>query len=94
MMEPLSVLIGLVLARKTTDALLLPTATRVIWFVPSPPNRLHADVIQGSWTVLNGVISQKKTLDLLILNGRNSILGRGVILHSIPDPCDSVGLSC
>eukprot|EP00324_Dicrateria_rotunda_P002983 CAMPEP_0206154060 /NCGR_PEP_ID=MMETSP1474-20131121/1078_1 /ASSEMBLY_ACC=CAM_ASM_001110 /TAXON_ID=97495 /ORGANISM="Imantonia sp., Strain RCC918" /LENGTH=416 /DNA_ID=CAMNT_0053552101 /DNA_START=43 /DNA_END=1293 /DNA_ORIENTATION=- len=43
----------------------------------------------GSWNVVNGVISQTKTLDLISLSGSNSVIGRGVILHDIPDPCDS-----
>jgi len=42
----------------------------------------------GNWTVAaNGTISQSKTLDLLMLTGGTSIIGRGVVLHQGTDDC-------
>ena len=43
---------------------------------------------QGSWTASAGVIAQEKQLDLLTLSGTNSIIGRAVVLHALPDSCD------
>lgn len=43
-------------------------------------------------TVRNGVVSQSKLLDLLSLDGSNSILGRAVVVHNLTDTCTgSVG---
>ena len=57
----------------------------------------------GNWTVTDGVISQTKSLDLLVrqkfeaslshsgstqtLTGTNSIIGRAVIVHAAADDC-------
>eukprot|EP01116_Phalansterium_solitarium_P004003 TRINITY_DN1487_c0_g1_i1.p1 TRINITY_DN1487_c0_g1~~TRINITY_DN1487_c0_g1_i1.p1 ORF type:complete len:442 (-),score=161.05 TRINITY_DN1487_c0_g1_i1:217-1542(-) len=41
----------------------------------------------GNWQVVDGVLNETKTLDLLTLTGPNSILGRGVIFHQNPDDC-------
>jgi len=54
-----------------------------------PPTAVRHEGDLGSWTVTNGRISQTKVLDLLTLSGSTSIVGRGVILHDIADPCDS-----
>jgi len=53
---------------------------------PPSSNRHEGDL--GSWTVSNGQIDQSKTLDLITLSGSTSVIGRGVIVHDIADPCD------
>jgi Cu-Zn family superoxide dismutase len=52
-----------------------------------PPNTRHMGDM-GNWTVAaNGTISQSKTLDLLMLTGGTSIIGRAVVLHQAFDDC-------
>ena len=77
--------------------LLPPLATKVIWCVIHsflriiPFGKSNGRFIgKGSWEVNGGEISQTKVLDLLTLSGSTSIMGRGVIVHDIADPCDSV----
>eukprot|EP01127_Copromyxa_protea_P016471 TRINITY_DN4900_c0_g1_i2.p1 TRINITY_DN4900_c0_g1~~TRINITY_DN4900_c0_g1_i2.p1 ORF type:complete len:486 (+),score=102.35 TRINITY_DN4900_c0_g1_i2:1136-2593(+) len=41
----------------------------------------------GSWAVIDGAVSQSKLLDLLTLEGANSILGRAVVVHTTLDSC-------
>jgi len=41
----------------------------------------------GNWTLTNGRIDQTKQLDIITLNGSGSIIGRGVVLHGVPDDC-------
>jgi len=45
----------------------------------------------GNWNATSGTISQTKTLDLLILTGNNSIIGRAFIIHAQTDDCGTVG---
>lgn len=52
---------------------------------PGSPDRHAGDM--GSWTVVNGMVSQSKLLDLLALHGDNSILGRSVVIHDLVDSC-------
>jgi Cu-Zn family superoxide dismutase len=55
----------------------------------SGTNRHFGDM--GNWQATAGSIVFSKTLDLLTLNGLDSIIGRAVILHSKNDDCTTPG---
>jgi len=48
----------------------------------------------GNWQVdADGNVDQVKTLDLLVLGGLNSIIGRAVVVHMLTDDCVNISSS-
>jgi Cu-Zn family superoxide dismutase len=44
----------------------------------------------GNWQAVSGTIDEAKELDLIDLNGADSVIGRGVVLHNNTDNCADV----
>lgn len=47
----------------------------------------------GNWTAVAGVIQETRVFDLIEMEGVNSIIGRGVVLHNLTDDCATVASS-
>jgi len=58
-----------------------------------PPGARHVGDM-GNWAVdSTGAVNQNKTLDLISLNGANSVIGRAIVIHANTDDCVAVSSS-